>query len=97
MTVALDQAREAESALRSLLADAVAERARATREADRLDGLAALPGVDAAVANAAIEQRQLAAQAAGRIEDLRAQLRQAEGRVVTLEAAIDAERTARET
>ncbi len=96
MTEALQQAREAESSLRSRLADAVAERARTTREADRLEARASLPGADAAVAAAATEQLRLAAQAASHIETLRAELRRAEGQVVTLEAALDAERAARE-
>ena len=49
----LGEARAREAALRGELAAAVAERARAAREAERLEGRAALEGADPAVAAAA--------------------------------------------
>ena len=96
MTAALDQARAAESSLRARLAAAVTERARAAREADRLESLAALPNAEPAVSSAAVAQHGLADQAAQRIETLRVALRRAEADVVTLETALDAERAAQE-
>ena len=96
MTVALDQARAEESSLRARLAAAVTERARAAREADRLESRAALTNAEPAVSSAALAQHGLADQAAGRVESLRVALRRAEADVVTLEAALDAERAAQE-
>jgi hypothetical protein len=86
----VDDARAREAALRAELAAAVAERARAGREAERLDGRATLPGADPAVAEAAAAQRRLEAEATAEIARLRAELRRAEGVVVTLEATEDA-------
>ena len=91
MTAApLDEARAAEADVRARLAAAVTERARHEREADRLDGRAALPDADPATAAAAQAQRELAAATATRIADLRTDLRRLEGRVATLEAEADA-------
>ena len=85
----LDEARAAEADVRARIATEVAARARAEREAERLDGRAALPGADPATAAAAGAQRELAEAAAVRIADLRAELRRVEGRVATLEAEAD--------
>jgi hypothetical protein len=90
VTDALEEARAAEAEARARLAAAVTERTRAEREADRLDGRAALPGADPAVATAAGVQRGLAQEAAERVEALRAEVRRVEGRVATLEAEADA-------
>lgn len=90
MTRTLEEARAEEALVRAALAAAVTERVRATREAERLDGRAALPGAVEQVAAAAAEQRRLAAAAAETAEDLRTQLRRLEGEVATLEAAADA-------
>ena len=90
--VGVSEARAREAALRTALAAAVAERARAGREADRLEGRAELDGADPAVAAAAAEQRRLEAAAAADVSRLRAELRAAEGVVVGLEASADAAR-----
>ena len=89
MSATLGEARAREAALRAELAAAVAERARAGREADRLEGRAALDGADPAVAVAAEEQRRMETEAAAVVSRLRAELRAAEGVVVGLESAID--------
>ena len=89
MTV--DEARAAEEALRQRLAATVTERARAQREAERLEGRAELAGADPRVAAAAAEQRRLAGVAGAEIERLRAEVRAAEGRTAEAEAARDAE------
>lgn len=90
MTRTLEEARAEESALRARLAAAVTERARATREAERLDGRAALAGAAEEVAAAADQQRRLADVAATDVERLRDELRRVEGEVAALEAAADA-------
>lgn len=97
MTGALDQARADESSLRARLADAVTERARANREAERLEARASLPGADATLSTAATAQYALAERAAAQIEMLRLQLRRAEAEVVTLETALDTARAGQET
>lgn len=81
-----------EASLRSELAAAVAERARAGREAERLEGRSGLDGADPAVAAAAAEQRRLETSAAADVARLRLELRAAEGVVVGLEASVDAAR-----
>lgn len=92
MTRTLDDARAEEATVRAALAAAVTERARAAREADRLDGRAALAGAVGETAAAAEEQRRLAAVAGREVERLRAELRRLEGEVATLQAAADADR-----
>lgn len=91
-TPPLGEARAREAGLRAQLAAAVAERARAAREAERLEGRAALEGADPAVGAAAAEQRRLESAAAADVSRLRAELRTAEGTVVGLEADADAAR-----
>ena len=86
------EARAREAALRTELAAAVVERARAGREAERLEARATLDGADPAVAAAAAAQRRLEAEAVAEVSRIRAQLRTAEGVVVGLEAASDASR-----
>lgn len=88
----VSEARAREAALRAELAAAVSERARAGREAERLEGRATLDGADPAVATAAVEQRRLEAESAADVSRLRAELRTAEGVVVGLEAAGDSSR-----
>lgn len=75
--------------MRAALAAAVAERARATREAERLEGRAALEGAVPEVRAAAAAQHHLAEEAARAITRLRAELRGIEGEVATLEARAD--------
>ena len=87
----LHDARAAELALRARLAEAITERTRARREAERLDGRAALPGADPALGEAAAFQRRLATRADAAVASLRAELRRAEGAVVTAEAEADAD------
>lgn len=87
--MSVDETRAAEEALRQRLAAAVTEKARATREAERLEGRAALAGADPRVAAAAAEQRRLADAAGAEIDRLRAEVRAAEGRTAEAEAAAD--------
>lgn len=91
MSRPLHEARAEEAAVRAALAAAVAERARAAREAERLDGRAALDGAVPDVRAAADEQRRLAGAAAAEVERLRTRLRHLEGEVATLEASADRE------
>lgn len=83
------EGRTLEDELRSRLAAAVTERARATREAERLEARATLPGADERVAAAAETQRRLATEAAADVERLRAELRTVEGAIAAEEAAAD--------
>lgn len=88
--MSVDEARGAEAAVRQRLAAAVTERARATREAERLEERARLAGADPRVAAAGAEQRRLAEAAGAEIDRLRAEVRAAEGRTAEAEAARDA-------
>lgn len=90
--MSIGEARAREASLRAALAAAVAERARATREADRLEGRAQLADADGRVAEAAAAQRTLAERAGAEADRLRAELRAAEGLVVSLEAESDTDR-----
>ena len=85
-STALDEALREERNLREQLADLIARRQQAEREAERLERRSELPGADDRVAAAAVTLRDQAATLAAEIDQRRRALRAQEGLVAELRA-----------